>query len=125
LARSRRAESCKRQAEKDLIVNIMAKKVTIFPYAKLNYIWTAAGTAGMWCLQSRYMLSQFFPTILGLQHPVDGKCNLRHQWGVHNWWQLKICDFNDILKNALARGTPEYCKWHPSVPRRPGGNHWS
>jgi len=28
--------------------------------------------------------------------------------------------FNSILKNALARGTPGYCKWHPRVPRHPG-----
>jgi len=27
--------------------------------------------------------------------------------------------FNDILKNALACGTPEYRKWHPRVPRNP------
>jgi len=30
------------------------------------------------------------------------------------------CIFNSILKNALARGTPGYCKWHPRVPRHPG-----
>jgi len=24
------------------------------------------------------------------------------------------------LENALARGTPEYRKWHPRVPRYPG-----
>jgi len=28
--------------------------------------------------------------------------------------------FNDILKNVLARGTPEYRKWHPRVPRHHG-----
>jgi len=30
------------------------------------------------------------------------------------------CAFNDVLKNALARGTPVYCKWHPRVPQHPG-----
>jgi len=33
---------------------------------------------------------------------------------------LKMYFFNDILKNALARGTPGYCKWHPRVPQHPG-----
>jgi len=32
--------------------------------------------------------------------------------------------FNDVLQNVLARSTPEYCKWHPRVPRRLVGKHW-
>jgi len=31
------------------------------------------------------------------------------------------CIFNSILKNALARGTPGYCKWYPRG--TPVGNH--
>jgi len=27
------------------------------------------------------------------------------------------------LKKVLIRGTAEYCKWLPRVPRHPGGNH--
>jgi len=28
--------------------------------------------------------------------------------------------FNDILKNVLSHGIPEYCKWHPSMLGHPG-----
>ena len=36
------------------------------------------------------------------------------------WWHFESGIFNDIVKNAVARSTPEYRKWHPAVPRHSG-----
>jgi len=36
------------------------------------------------------------------------------------WWLYENRTFHGILKNALARGTPEHRKWHPRMPRYPG-----
>ena len=38
-------------------------------------------------------------------------------WNLMTFWK---CIFNDSLKNVFSRGTPEFYKWPPRVPRHPG-----
>ena len=80
------------------------------------------------------ILSQCFTTFSDLRHPTEGNIISGTQWALSRdpnaicfkvWWHFENSVFDDILKNALARGTPEYRKWHLGCCGIPVGNHCS